>query len=106
MDIEGYEWHSIPNIIESGLNKQIRQILIEAHAGHRYGNPKGTYWGNVAVANQLRALRLLCENGFRLFMREHLLCSLLKINVPPLKNIAAQNEISLINVEFVERRYK
>ena len=90
-------------MFETGVYRQIKQILIEVHLGHMYANEKKPYWGNVDVAKQLRAIRLMYERGFRIFMRERTPYHFLQIDAPPQEKITPQSEISLINMAFSHR---
>ncbi|CAC5382864.1 unnamed protein product [Mytilus coruscus] len=54
MDVETMEWESFPNIIETGALANIRQMLIEFH-------------GTSASLKQLRTLRDIYNEGFRIF---------------------------------------
>ncbi|KAK3587725.1 hypothetical protein CHS0354_042680 [Potamilus streckersoni] len=56
IDIEGSEWTSIPQMIQSGSLRSVKQMQIELH---------GT--GSI---DKLKVLRMLYEDGFQIFMRD------------------------------------
>ncbi|KAK3607177.1 hypothetical protein CHS0354_007092 [Potamilus streckersoni] len=56
IDIEGSEWISIPQMVSSGTLRSVNQMQIELH-------------GN-GTEHDLKVLRMLYEDGFRLFMRD------------------------------------
>ena len=100
IDIEGAEWQAIPPILSAGIHKQVKQLLIEIHAGRKGPRMNLGFWGDVHLTGQLRVLRLLYESGFRIFMREHNMYSLTSFSVPPQNQITIVNEISLVNIDF------
>ncbi|WAR31086.1 hypothetical protein MAR_033628, partial [Mya arenaria] len=68
IDIEGDEWYSIPQMISSGALDDVKQISMETH----YIKRGKQLWGShpIPAADELYALRLLYDKGFRIFMRE------------------------------------
>ncbi|KAL3872555.1 hypothetical protein ACJMK2_035778 [Sinanodonta woodiana] len=56
IDIEGSEWNSIPQMVLSGTLRSVRQMQIELHG-------RGS-------SRVLKVLRMLYEDGFRIFMRD------------------------------------
>ncbi|XP_053378414.1 probable methyltransferase-like protein 24 [Mercenaria mercenaria] len=56
MDLDGEEWHVLPKLIDAGLLKHVKQLLIETHFG----------WGGVLKSEDLKVLRQLYEEGFRI----------------------------------------
>ncbi|WAR31087.1 hypothetical protein MAR_033629 [Mya arenaria] len=93
IDIEGDEWYSIPQMISSGALDDVKQISMETH----YIQLGGQLWGShpIPEADELYTLRLLYDKGFRIFMRERNLSSMMMW--PGFNNsITSVNEISLI----------
>ncbi|KAK3582663.1 hypothetical protein CHS0354_031075 [Potamilus streckersoni] len=56
IDIEGSEWTSIPQMVMSGTLRSVKQMQIELHGS--------------GTKHDLKVLRMLYEDGFRLFMRD------------------------------------
>lgn len=69
IDIEGDEWHAIPQMIASGSLNDVRQISMETHFSAEHANRRD-YWGHLEPHKQLSALRQLYDFGYRTFMRE------------------------------------
>ncbi|XP_045165893.2 probable methyltransferase-like protein 24 [Mercenaria mercenaria] len=98
IDIEGGEWTAFPEIFQSGVLKYVKQICIEIHFGKTSTNHLYyTNWGDVSSKNQLKVLRNLYEQGFRIFMHEHNLFAQMRFR-QPYSTITTVNEISLINI--------
>ncbi|XP_052251404.1 uncharacterized protein LOC127858369 isoform X6 [Dreissena polymorpha] len=96
IDIEGDEWHAIPQMIASGALDDVKQISMETHfLSERPSSPKN--WGSIPLPGhlQLSALRQLYDAGYRIFMRERNMWS--HQQWPSIRGfITNVNEISLI----------
>lgn len=96
IDVEGDEWHAIPQMISSGALDDVKQISMETHfLSKRPFSPKN--WGSFPLPGhlQLSALKQLNDAGYRIFMRERNLGS--HQQWPSLKGyITNVNEISLV----------
>lgn len=79
IDIEGWEWKALPQMLQSGALDNVRQLCLEVHFGYSIAtktkdNKSFSYsflpdkWGNVAIAEQLKILKDLHDYGFRIFM--------------------------------------
>lgn len=99
IDIEGSEWHSLPDMFETGVLKYVKQLSIELHFGRSKPENWLRFWGDVAVKEQLKMIRQLHSEGFRLFNHEYVWYSTMKFQQPH-GCITNQNEISLININF------
>ncbi|KAL3864851.1 hypothetical protein ACJMK2_006501 [Sinanodonta woodiana] len=85
LDIEGSEWTSIPQMVSSGTLRSVNQMQIELHG-------KGT-------KHTLKVLRMLYNDGFRLFMRErNLSCKYSKAGLVRARTSCM--EVSMIRVSF------
>lgn len=93
IDIEGGEWVALPQIFSSGVLKDVKQVSIEVHFY------TGTGWN---PDQQLKTLRTFYDAGFRIFMHEHVFSN--KIRLSKHLIICKQNEISLINVNWKDRK--
>ncbi|KAK3587724.1 hypothetical protein CHS0354_042678 [Potamilus streckersoni] len=56
IDIEGFEWNTLPQMVHSGTLRSVKQMQIELHGR--------------GVSDKLKVLRMLYEDGFRIFMRD------------------------------------
>lgn len=91
IDIEGAEWDALPDIFSSGILERVRQISMEVHF---VGDEKAT-------RHQLKVLRQLYDQGFRLFMHEHNLdVNSLATFPQPVGTITTVNEVSLVNINY------
>ena len=61
MDIQGSEWKSINQMIESGDIYRVKQLQVELHFHRR---------GRFNTRNQLVVIQKLHESGFKVFNRE------------------------------------
>ncbi|KAL3864721.1 hypothetical protein ACJMK2_006494 [Sinanodonta woodiana] len=85
IDIEGSEWISIPQMVSSGTLRSVNQMQIELH-------------GN-GTQHALKVLRMLYNDGFRLFMRErNLSCKYSKAGL--IRARTSCMEVSMIRVSF------
>ncbi|XP_060574940.1 probable methyltransferase-like protein 24 [Ruditapes philippinarum] len=109
IDIEGFEWKVLPDVIQSRDLRYVRQICLEIHFGFSFkhvwsGNRVVDYrytnstWGNVTIANQLKVLRNLYDNGFRIFKSEPIAGWGMYHIQKPKKSINTLIEISLVNI--------
>lgn len=101
VDIEGDEWKVLPELFQSGELQRVRQICIEIHFGRVVPNLVNytTHWGNVTLAAQLKVLRQLHHEGFRIFMREHNTYRVQYFE-KPFREITNVNELSLVNIHL------
>ncbi|XP_053401322.1 probable methyltransferase-like protein 24 isoform X2 [Mercenaria mercenaria] len=108
LDIEGYEWKAIPNMISSGDFSFVRQLVIEVHFGNvktgmgkdGYMKVKSEYWGNVTPSEQLEVLKQLQYNGFRVFSFQRNPRTKIRVPESHHQSIFTCNIISLININF------
>ncbi|XP_045165566.2 probable methyltransferase-like protein 24 [Mercenaria mercenaria] len=108
LDIEGYEWKAIPNIISSGDFSFVRQLVIELHFGNvkkgmgkdGYMEVKPDYWGNTTPSEQLKVLKQLQYSGFRVFYFQRNPRTKIRVPESPHQSIFTCNVISLININF------
>jgi hypothetical protein len=99
IDIEGGEWNSLHDIVRSGVLNYVKQICVELHFGRSKPFKNKIFWGEVPIKKQIQVLRYLYDQGFRIFMREHVLYSTMNFK-QPYGSITNQNEISFINVKW------
>lgn len=108
IDIEGYEWKAIPQILSTIPLKYIKQILIEAHFGLEkqslspdgFIKLKSNYWGDVDVQKQFNVLKQLHDSGFRVFSYfENPRTKIRSFDSDP-SGIITCNVISMININF------
>lgn len=52
IDIEGNEWHVLPQIVQSGMLKKVRQLAIEAH----FSPGKGIDFYRKTVAGTIKSI--------------------------------------------------
>ncbi|XP_053408242.1 probable methyltransferase-like protein 24 isoform X2 [Mercenaria mercenaria] len=108
IDIEGWEWDALPDILQTGSLSNVKQICIEVHFGFSFkhiikNNGKlslkftSNTWGNVSIKNQLKILKRLYETGFRIFMYRTFNWGSLYIKGRKISNL---DELSLININF------
>ncbi|XP_053397047.1 probable methyltransferase-like protein 24 isoform X2 [Mercenaria mercenaria] len=96
IDIEGWEWDALPDILLTESLRNVKQICLEVHFGFRHKHSKNT-WGNVPIQNQLKILKRLYETGFRIFMSQTFEWRSLYIQG---RKISTLNELSFININF------
>ncbi|XP_053377972.1 probable methyltransferase-like protein 24 isoform X1 [Mercenaria mercenaria] len=105
LDIEGYEWKVLPELFLSKQLKYVRQILIEIHFGYIFYQ-KGKnrtfseteLFGDVSMQYQLKVLRQLFREGFRIFSHEPHVPSYINIKN---QNIWSLNVISFLNINLI-----
>ncbi|XP_053391055.1 probable methyltransferase-like protein 24 [Mercenaria mercenaria] len=110
LDIEGYEWKAIPQIISSGCYKYVRQLVIEVHFGKvkksldkdGYIIVKPEYWGNVNTSQQLEVLIQLQNSGFQVFHYARNPRTRMRFPDSYNQSIFTCNVISLININLNE----
>ncbi|XP_060580846.1 probable methyltransferase-like protein 24 [Ruditapes philippinarum] len=109
IDIEGFEWETMSDIIQSGALKNVKQLCLEVHFGFSYKHVvhgksitlrfTSNTWGNVTMAYQLKVFSQLYKAGFRIFMYDALDWGSRHIKG---KTIHTLNELSLINLKFYD----
>ena len=87
MDVEGWEWKALPEMVESGSLRNVKQMCIEFHFD------KGN--NAVKMVSQLRVLRTLYEHGFHIFMRDRNPVAIINHKTP-------LNELSMINMKWAK----
>ncbi|XP_053397050.1 probable methyltransferase-like protein 24 isoform X5 [Mercenaria mercenaria] len=107
IDIEGWEWDALPDILLTESLRNVKQICLEVHFGFRHKHSKNNRklslnftsntWGNVPIQNQLKILKRLYETGFRIFMSQTFEWRSLYIQG---RKISTLNELSFININF------
>lgn len=113
IDIEGWEWLALPEMLQSGALQNVKQLCLEVHFGYQsvitYVNKVRTghrftlnTWGNTKIQNQLKILKHLHDYGFRIFI------------VAPIKKVSCNDcsgsiekrstlvDISLVNINIVD----
>lgn len=111
IDIEGWEWDTLNEIMKSGVLKYVKQICLEVHFGYGftpvYENGKAVTveftsekWGNTAIPDQLNVLRHLYEHGLRIFMYDPITGWGTRHIRNPEHNIDTLVEISLVNINM------
>ncbi|XP_045183895.2 probable methyltransferase-like protein 24 isoform X2 [Mercenaria mercenaria] len=109
IDIEGWEWKALPEILQSGVLNYVKQLCLEVHFGYDIqiiwnGNRAvgyrhlNTTWGNVAIQNQLQTLKRLYDHGFRIFMSDPIKQWATYHLKQTKKSIDTLVEISLVNI--------
>lgn len=87
--VNGEEWNVLSALLNLGLLKSVRQLLVEIHFG----------WGGVSKIEALKILRNLYAVGFRIAVCNHIL-SQKSISYMPNLTITNVNELSLINTRL------
>ncbi|XP_045185360.2 probable methyltransferase-like protein 24 [Mercenaria mercenaria] len=108
LDIEGYEWNAIQQVISARSYTNIKQILLEFHFGkleknvykYGYSMKKGDYWGDIKSSEQLKVLKQLYNSGFHVFYSSRVLHSRIKFPKSYNQSIFALNVISLVNTNL------
>ncbi|XP_060571534.1 probable methyltransferase-like protein 24 [Ruditapes philippinarum] len=109
IDIEGWEWSTLPEIITSGVLPYVKQICIEIHFGYgfqvlykakkpvavKFTSEK---WGNVEIPDQLKVLRNLNDTGFRIFMIDPIRHWGTRHVHSPALDVDTLMELSLVNI--------
>ncbi|XP_060558136.1 probable methyltransferase-like protein 24 [Ruditapes philippinarum] len=95
MDLDGEEWKIIPRLIDSGLLKKVRQLLIEIHFG----------WGEVPKSENLKMFRQLYVEGFRLLSCKHKMTSD-SIEKFPNLTITNVNELTFMNARLRRKDFQ
>lgn len=109
IDIEGWEWDTLSEIMKSGVLKYVKQICLEVHFGYGFepvyedGKPvtvqfTSEKWGNTAIPDQLKVLRNLFESGLRIFMYDPIKGWGTRHVKNPDRKIDTLVEISLVNI--------
>jgi hypothetical protein len=109
IDIEGFEWETMADVIQSGALKNVKQLCLEVHFGFSYKHVvhgkritlrfTSNTWGNVTMAYQLKVFSQLYKAGFRIFKYDAFDWGSRYIKG---KTIHTLNELSLINLKFYE----
>jgi hypothetical protein len=95
MDLDGEEWKIIPRLIDSGLLKKVRQLLIEIHFG----------WGAVPKSENLKMFRQLYVEGFRLLSCKHKMTPD-SIEKFPNMTITNVNKLTFINARLRRKDFQ
>jgi len=98
IDIDGPEWTALPQMFKTGTLQRAKQLSIEVHYGPM--NPGMPNWGGVSSRDQLKVLRGLYNEGFRIFMRERNLYSLGPFESDYNNQYTNVNELSLVNLKY------
>jgi hypothetical protein len=108
IDIEGWEWNALPDMIKTGILRHVKQLCIELHFGYSFkyqttnGRIKPVFtkntWGTVPINGQIKLLKQLFNNRFRIVRNEPLNWGTIKIEN---KVIRTLNELTLINLRFL-----
>lgn len=113
MDIEGWEWPALPDMIQSGALRNVKQLCLEVHFGYRLdyytGKIGSTFlyatWGNVPIPDQLKILKQLHDYGFRIFLSDPIKNWAIWSVKKSSKKINTFVEISLVNINVVDERF-
>jgi hypothetical protein len=108
IDIEGWEWDALPEMIQGGKLRNVKQLCIEIHFGFSFkhqttnGHIKHVFtnntWGNVPLKGQLKILKQLYNYMFRIVRNQSFNWGRIKIEN---KIIRTLNELTLINLRFL-----
>ncbi|XP_053405632.1 probable methyltransferase-like protein 24 [Mercenaria mercenaria] len=111
IDIEGWEWSTLPEIMGSGVLQYVKQICLEVHFGYgikvfHHEKKSDTYeftsekWGNVQIPDQLKVLRNLFKSGFRIFKYDPITGWASRHVNNPSQDVNTLVEISLVNINW------
>ena len=88
MDIEGMEWEVIPNLLQTGLLRDVKQFSVELHIGRKPAE----------LLNFLKLLRSMHEAGFRIFnTHRNIYCGKHDYGT-------GCNELGIVNTNFLSNR--
>ncbi|XP_045215404.2 probable methyltransferase-like protein 24 [Mercenaria mercenaria] len=109
IDIEGWEWKVLPDILFSRQFECVKQLAIEVHFGLQINKTTGfktfsrNNWGFVSKNEQIDVLKRLQTFGFKIFKRKANPVS--KVFLKRFcREITTCNVLSLINLEFERRK--
>lgn len=88
MDVNGEEWNILPVLLNLGLLKHVRQLLIKVQFG----------FGSSSKFDDLKILRHLYEAGFRIFFNEN------KLTGEFIRKMSNFTETNVNEITFINTR--
>ncbi|XP_045215817.1 probable methyltransferase-like protein 24 isoform X1 [Mercenaria mercenaria] len=113
IDIEGWEWDVLSDILQTGAFNNVKQLCLEVHFGFSFKHvvkegkklklkfTKNT-WGNVSMKDQIKLLLRLFNAGFRITAKQSFGWGSVYVKN---KRIATLVELTLVNINLLNKKY-